>query len=53
MAMGAYNWRVQRPQLEKPGAEPRIVQSSQLELLLGTVLLAVTAVLVALPMPGE
>ena len=47
-----YNWRRVRPAL---GAEPgarRLTRSASAELAIGTLLLAVTAVLVALPAPG-
>jgi putative copper export protein len=53
MALGVWNWRVVTPALDQPGAPARIRRSSRLELALGTLLLAVTAVLVNLPMPGE
>jgi putative copper export protein len=53
MALGAVNWRVITPKLGQPGGAARIRRSSALELLLGTVLLAVTAFLVSMPMPGE
>jgi putative copper export protein len=52
MALGFYNWRRVRPAL---GAEPgarRLTRSAAAELVIGTLLLAVTAVLVALPAPG-
>jgi putative copper export protein len=50
--LGFYNWRRVRPAL---GAEPgarRLTRSASAELVIGTLLLAVTAVLVALPAPG-
>jgi copper transport protein len=53
IAMGAINWRVITPALDRPGGPARIRRSSVLELLLGTVLLGVTAALVATGMPGE
>ena len=53
MAMGAQNWRVLTPRLGQSDGTARIRRSAIAELLLGTVLLAVTAVLVSLPMPGE
>lgn len=53
MAVGARNWRVITPALDRPGGAARIRRSSVLELLLGTVLLAVTAALVSTGMPGE
>jgi putative copper export protein len=51
--MGAYNWRVVQPSLARPGGERRIGRSARLELLFGLLLLAATAVLVALPFPDE
>jgi putative copper export protein len=51
--VGAYNWRVVQPALGKPSGEPRLRATARLELLLGGVLLAATAVLVALPLPGD
>ena len=53
MGVGAYNWRVQGPRLGDPAASARIRRSSLLELTLGTMLLAVTALLVSMPLPGE
>lgn len=52
LVLGYHNWRRVRPAL---GAEPgaaRLRRSASVELLIGTLLLAVTAVLVALPAPG-
>lgn len=52
IALGFHNWRRVRPAL---GAEPgarRLTRSASIELAIGTLLLAVTAVLVALPAPG-
>jgi len=51
-ATGAYNWRVLLPRLRFGNPAP-IRRSAAIELLAGTLLLAVTAVLVALPPPGE
>ena len=53
MGFGAYNWRVQGRRLGDPAAPARIRRSSFLELILGTILLAVTALLVSMPLPGE
>lgn len=52
-AMGAWNWRVVQPRLTHAGGEARLRRSARLELLFGSLLLAATAVLVALPFPGE
>lgn len=52
-ALGAYNWRVVQPTLGKPAGETRLRQTGLFELLLGVLLLAATAVLVALPLPGD
>lgn len=53
MALGAYNWRVQSRRLGDAPGSARIRRSSLIELVLGTILLAVTALLVSMPMPGE
>lgn len=53
MAFGAWNWRVLTPTLGTEASSSRLRRSSLAELALGTVLLAVTAVLVNRPMPGE
>ncbi|HEX9164432.1 MAG TPA: CopD family protein [Gemmatimonadales bacterium] len=53
IAIGATNWKVITPKLDRPDGATRIRRSSVLELLFGTVLLAVTAVLVSTGMPGE
>jgi putative copper export protein len=50
--IGAYNWRVIGPRLRRGEPAP-ILQSAVAELAVGVVLLAITAVLVALPSPGE
>lgn len=52
-AIGAYNWRVVQPSLSHPVGESRLRRSSVRELVLGILLLAATAVLVALPLPGD
>ncbi|HET8762750.1 MAG TPA: CopD family protein [Gemmatimonadales bacterium] len=52
IALGFYNWRRVRPALgAEPGAQ-RLTRSASAELAIGTLVLAVTAVLVALPAPG-
>lgn len=50
-AAGAWNWRRVRPALGAPPGSARLRRSAIAELVLGTLLLAVTAVLVALPAP--
>jgi copper transport protein len=51
-ALGAYNWRVAQPRLHR--GEPTAVQrSAGAEVIVGIVLLAITAVLVNLALPGE
>lgn len=50
---GAYNWRVVLPRLRADGDPSRLRRSARVEAVLGLALLAVTAVLVALPAPGE
>ena len=52
-ALGAYNWRVVQPSVARPEGEGRLVRSARLELLFGLLILAATAVLVALPFPGD
>lgn len=52
-ALGAYNWRVVQPSLARPEGEGRLVKSARFELFFGLLLLAATAVLVALPFPGD
>jgi copper transport protein len=50
-ALGAWNWRRQRPRLGSDAAAGEILRSSLLELSVATVVLVVTAVLVSLPAP--
>jgi copper resistance protein D len=50
-ALGAYNWRITQPRLAKEGGEDRLRRFSALELVLGVILLGLTAILVALPLP--
>lgn len=52
-ALGAWNWRVVRPALGSGPAADRIQRSARAEIIFGLILLAVTAMLVALPMPAE
>jgi putative copper export protein/methionine-rich copper-binding protein CopC len=54
LAIGAYNWRRVRPSLMSDAAAvARLRRSATAELVLAAVLLAVTAVLVALPAPAQ
>jgi putative copper export protein len=50
-AIGAFNWRRVRPTLTDADGAARLRRSATLELALGLVVVAVTAVLVALPTP--
>lgn len=50
-ATGAYNWRVVRPALGTPVATTRLKRSAAVELAVGLVVIAVTAVLVATEPP--
>jgi copper transport protein len=50
-ALGAWNWRRQRPRLGSEEAAGGILRSSLLELSVATLVLMVTAVLVSLPSP--
>ena len=50
-ATGAWNWRRVRPALGAAPGAARLRRSATIELVFGTLLLAVTAVLVALPAP--
>lgn len=50
-AVGAWNWRRVRPALGSAPGASRLRRSATIELVLGTLLLATTAVLVALPAP--
>jgi len=50
-AMGAYNWRITQPRLISHEGEQRLRRISALEILFGVILLGLTAVLVALPLP--
>jgi putative copper export protein len=51
--IGAYNWRVVQPGLASLSGERRLRRSSSAELIFGAVLLLATAILVALPLPGD
>lgn len=50
-ALGGYNWRIIQRRLTREDGESRLRRFSSLELLVGSVLLGITAVLVALPLP--
>lgn len=52
-ATGAYNWRVVRPSLAKVPATGPLRRSAGLELVIATIVIAITAVLVATPPPRE
>jgi copper transport protein len=51
--VGGWNWRVLLPRLGSAAAAQSLQRSARVEVLLGLVLLAATAILVALPMPAE
>jgi putative copper export protein len=51
LGLGAWNWRRVRPKLGSPAATRELRRSAGLELLVALGLIAVTAVLVALPAP--
>lgn len=51
--LGAYNWKRVRPRLTDAGGVARLRRSGTAELLVAVLLLAVTAWLVHLPMPGD
>lgn len=50
--LGAWNWRVLVPKLGTADAAGRLTRSARYEIMLGVVLLLITAILVALPMPA-
>jgi putative copper export protein len=52
-ALGAWNWRVVQPRLADASGESRLRRSALIELILGALLLAATAALVALALPGD
>jgi putative copper export protein len=51
-ALGAFNWRSLTPRLESPEGASLFRTSASAELTLGALLLAATAILVALPAPN-
>lgn len=52
-ALGAYNWRVVTPRVRATGDVGALRRSALVELALAVVLVALTAVLVATPLPAE
>ncbi|GAC1479089.1 MAG: hypothetical protein NVS1B4_23380 [Gemmatimonadaceae bacterium] len=50
-ALGAWNWRRQRPRLGSADAAHTLVRSARAELAAAAVVLAITAILVTLPVP--
>ena len=52
-ALGFYNWRYATPALSAGSGDARLARASLREAALGVLVLAVTAVLVALPAPAE
>lgn len=52
-ATGAYNWLRVKPTLGSPAAAGRLRRSATVELAIAVLVLAVTAVLVATPLPTE
>jgi putative copper export protein len=52
-ALGAWNWRRQRPRLGSEAAAGFIRRSSILELIVATAVLIATSILVSLPSPGH
>lgn len=53
LGAGAYNWRRQKPRLAAATGAEALRRSATVELLAGTVVLLITAILVATPTPGE
>lgn len=53
LGLGAYNWRRVRPSLGREEAAGHLRRSASTELVVGALLLAVTAALVAIPTPHE
>lgn len=52
-ALGAYNWRVVTPRVRSTGDAGALQRSAVAELALAALLVALTAILVATPLPGE
>jgi putative copper resistance protein D len=55
IVLGWFNWRRVTPALnaERPAAAERLLWAVRVELLLGLIMLAITALLVVTPLPGE
>jgi copper transport protein len=53
LGLGAWNWRRQRPRMGSERATAMLRRSAMAELAVAAIVLAVTAVLVSLPAPGE
>jgi len=53
MALGAYNWRRVRPVLDEAGGDRRFMRSAGGELVAATLVVALTAILVAVPAPAH
>ena len=51
MTMGAYNWRVAKPRLGTETATSHLKKSASTEILMGALIVLITAVLVATPTP--
>jgi putative copper export protein len=52
-AIGAVNWKRMTPKLAQPDGTRRLARAARIELVVAVAVLAVTAVLVATPLPGE
>ncbi len=52
-ALGLFHWRVAVPRVSQGGGTGSMIRTARGELLLGALILGVTAVLVATPLPGE
>jgi putative copper export protein len=51
LALGAWNWRRQKPRMGSPEGAVRLRRSATTELMTAGVVLAITAILVSLPSP--
>jgi putative copper export protein/methionine-rich copper-binding protein CopC len=52
-SLGAVNWRLVTPRLGVPEGTRRLTRTSRAELVVGVLMLAVSAILVVTPLPGE